>query len=342
MQHRPAQIADRILVIHRLNHVEQIVNGALRIPVQLDRIALARGPAQQIVQLGLAVRRDVAVGPVGPDQDFAGSVKVKHVVAESRRQQLREILQIRQFRAGCRRAEMIGHAHGELLVAPQLEHGLITGRIHADAAAIDNAGDAETVHLPKELARAVDLLLERRLRQLVEDLTERIAVAGEDAGRIVGAVALEFAAGRDIRVIANVQRRHRLRRKQQPVIEMLDVNRVVGCRRHHLGDSRPPFLLELRLGPAAGHDDPRTRLLGLRGLADFLQRLLERGNADPIHLGAEGQCGADAVNMSVGEAGNHGAAAEIDQPGFAHRPASSSPPRCLTPAPGRRRSPAPA
>ena len=324
MQYCPAQIADRIFVVHRLDHIEQIVNGALRIPVQLDRIALARGPAQQIVQLGLAVRRDVAVGPVGPDQDFAGAVEVQHVVAESRRQQLRQVAQIRELRARRRRAEMIGDAHRELPVAPQLEHGLVTGRVHADPAAIDDAGDAKTVHLAEELARAVDLLVERRLRQLVEDFSERIAVAGDDAGRIVGAVAFELAAGRDIGVLADVQRGKRLRAQQQPVIEMLDVDRIVGRRRRHLGDGRPAFLLELLLGPAAGHDDPRAGFLGLRRLPDFFQRLLERGNADPVHLGAEGQRGADAMDMPVGKAGDHGAAAEVDQPGlvagqFLHR-----------------------
>ena len=159
--------------------------------------------------------------------------------------------------------------------------------------------------------------IERRLRQLVEDLAERIAVAVDDAGRIVGAVAFELAAGRDVGVVADVQRGKRLRGQQQPVIEMLDVDRIVGRRRRHLGDGRPPFLLELLLGPAAGHDDPRAGFLRLRRLADFFQRLLQRGNADPVHLGAEGQRGADAVDMSVGEAGNHGAAAEVDQPGLA-------------------------
>jgi hypothetical protein len=35
----------------------------------------------------------------------------------------------------------------------------------------------KAVHLAEEFARAVDLLVQRRLRQLVEDLAKRIAVA---------------------------------------------------------------------------------------------------------------------------------------------------------------------
>ena len=50
-----------------------------------------------------------------------------------------------------------------------------------------------------------------------------------------------------------------------------------------------------------------------RRLADFLQRLFQGRHADPVHFGAEGQRRAYAVDVAVGQAGNHGAAAEINQ-----------------------------
>src|SRR5207248_998804 len=73
------------------------------------------------------------------------------------------------------------------------------------------------------------------------------------------------------------------------------------------------LLGELLFGPAAGDDDPGTGLLAFRGLTDFLQRLLQRRHADPVHLGTERQRGADAMDVPVREARNDGAVAEVDQ-----------------------------
>jgi hypothetical protein len=98
---------------------------------------------------------------------------------------------------------MIGDSHRKLLVAPQLEHCLIARRIHADPAAIDDAGDAEAVHLAEEFLGAVDLLLHGRFWQFVENLAERIAVTDDHAGRFV-AIAFELAAGRHVLVVANI------------------------------------------------------------------------------------------------------------------------------------------
>jgi hypothetical protein len=142
---------------------------------------------------------------------------------------------------------------------------------------------------------------------------ERVAVAGHHAGRTVVAVAFQLAAGGHVGVVADVQRLHRLRRQQQPVVEMLDVDGIVGRGIGHLARRRPAFLGELLFGPAAGHHDPGAGLLGLGGLADFLQRRFQGRYADPVHFAAEGERGADAVNVAVGEAGNDGAAAEVDQ-----------------------------
>ena len=238
---------------------------------------------------------------------------MQHGVAKSRWRELRQVLQVGELAAGLWRTEVIGDAHGQLLVLPQPEHRLVVRRIHADAAAIDDAGDAEAVHLAEESPGAVDLLLHGRLGQLVKNLAECTAAGVDDAGRLVVAIARELAAGRHIVVVADVQRLHRLRRQQQPVIEMLDVDGIVGRSRGDLRRCRPALLGKLLLGPAAGDDDPGSGLLRLCSLTDFLQRVFQRGHADPVHLGAEGQRGADAVDVAVGEPWNHGAAAEVDQ-----------------------------
>ena len=214
MQHGPSEIADRVILGYLFDDIEQVVDGAVRIPVQLDGVALGCGPTQQLREPGLAIGRDIAVGPVGPYQDFAWAVEVQHRVAEPLRQQLRQVLQIRKLAARLRRAQVIGDAQRKLPVMPQLEHGLVVGGIHADPAGIDDAGNPKTVHLAEEFLGAVDLLVEGRFRQSVEDLAERIAVADDHAGRAIIAVAFQLAAGGYIGVVANVQRFHRLRRQQ--------------------------------------------------------------------------------------------------------------------------------
>src|SRR5882757_11259620 len=91
----------------------------------------------------------------------------------------------------------------------------------------------------------------------------------DHAGRLV-AVARELAAGSDVGIVADVERLHRLRRQQQPVVEMLDVDGIVGRQCGHLGRGRAALLGELLLGPAAGNHDPGTRLLILGGLTDLV------------------------------------------------------------------------
>src|SRR5437879_6357747 len=129
---------------------------------------------------------------------------------------------------------MKGHAQGKLPVVPQLEYRLVVGGIHADAATIDDAGDAKSVHFAKEPLGALDLLLERRLRQLVENPAERVAVGIDDAGWLAVAAKLDLAARRDVGIAMNAQRFHRLGREQQPIIEMLDVDGILRSRFGHI------------------------------------------------------------------------------------------------------------
>ena len=113
----------------------------------------------------------------------------------------------------------------------------------------------------KNLLRAVDLLLHGRLRQLVENLAERIAV-GVDRCR---------SACCRCRARACRRARHRRRRgcsaPPSPSATAAASHRDAGCRRdcraqgRDLRRGRPALLGELLLGPAAGDDDPGSGLL---------------------------------------------------------------------------------
>src|ERR1700758_3553084 len=103
---------------------------------------------------------------------------------------------------------------------------------------------------------------------MIEDLSERRAAGNDDAGRLAVAVEFHLAAWNDIGIAADIELGHRLRRQQQPVIEMLDIDGMVARDIRDLLRVGAALLGKLLLGPAAGDDDPGARLLRLRGVAD--------------------------------------------------------------------------
>ena len=60
------------------------------------------------------------------------------------------------------------------------------------------------------------------------------------------------------------------------------------------------------------NDEPGAGLHLLSRLANSGQSLGEGGRPDPVHFGAEGLGGANAVDVVVDQAGDHGAALKID------------------------------
>ena len=108
--------------------------------------------------------------------------------------------------------EVVGEADGELAVVGQLLDDRVVVRIVLEAAAgVDRAGDAEPVELAHEVARRVELVVERQLRALgqrrVEDAGVRLGE--QQAGRIAVAVAHDLAAGRVGRVLGVADRAQR-------------------------------------------------------------------------------------------------------------------------------------
>ena len=103
------------------------------------------------------------------------------------------------------------------------------------------------------------------------------------------------------------------RRQHRPAVPELHVDGVVRRRGHELRLRRPPVLLELLHVPAAGDDQPRAGLSSCaprRGSAPSASA--QRTRADPVHLGAEAERGANGVQVRVDQAGDHRAALQID------------------------------
>ena len=122
---------------------------------------------------------------------------MQHVVTESLRHHREIVLVFVELRAVGHAAQAVGDAQRELPVAPDLEQRLVLARRDVVAARIDDAGQAQAIELAEKELRALDLLLERRLGQAVEQLDQ---VAGDRSGRLARRVAFERVALRQVGV----------------------------------------------------------------------------------------------------------------------------------------------
>ena len=233
------------------------------------------------------------------------------VVAEAHRQQRRETLQLRELAAGRLAVQAVRDAHRELAAPPDVEQRLIVGREQVVAAGIDDAREPEPVQLAEELARALHLLGERRLRQPIEQRDDR-ALPAADRAREPLAVAHERAAGRQVGVAADAELRKSVVGHDDPAVAELHVDGIVRSRRFELGLRRPAALRELQLVPAAGDDEPAARRPARGGALIRASASSQRPRADPVDLGAEGKSRTHGVQVRVDEPRDDRAAAELD------------------------------
>ncbi len=222
------------------------------------------------------------------------------------------VLVLLEFRADVLGEQAVGDPHRQRFFAPQFLQGSVVAGIDAEAAGIDDTGDAETIELREELPGAGDVVLEIRPRQAIEQGGDADDAAVEPAGGFARGCALRRETSRQL-VRGNRKHLLCLRRYQHRRIEQLDPGRIVGNGRHHLGQRWPPFLRKLQFAPAARHDDPGRRAR-LGRLAQAFHRLSDGLGADPVHFGCVGKSGAHRVNMGIDQAGNDGASAGVDTP----------------------------
>ena len=91
---------------------------------------------------------------------------------------------------------------------------VVLGIVLEAAAGVDRAGDAEPVQLAHEMARRVELIVERQLRPLGERRVEDagVGLGDQQPGRIAIRVAHDLAAGR-VRACPWCSRRRATRRR---------------------------------------------------------------------------------------------------------------------------------
>ena len=195
MRDRPAQFDYRHFAVHALEHVEQLADGSVAVPVLRQRHAALGRPLRGLVERFLVGLGRLVFVVHAEGDALADAVEPQHIVAKAHRQELCELLEFVELLAALLRKIAVVHAHGQRLLAPHAEQRRVFRGRHVEAARIDDAGKADAVELAEELARALDLLLEGRRGQLVE---QRDDAPGDCAGRIAARIAHELRARRQV------------------------------------------------------------------------------------------------------------------------------------------------
>src|SRR6266550_4369384 len=112
------------------------------------------------------------------------------------------------------------------------DHLIVLGVVLETAAGIDDAGDAKTVELAHEVARRVELLLERKFWPLRQRRIQDKGTGPRDqqTGGITGLVSLDFAAERIWRVLVISNYSEGGAIQQRPRVEMQHEHRRIRCR----------------------------------------------------------------------------------------------------------------
>ena len=227
------------------------------------------------------------------------------------------MLEVVQLLPGLLREEVVGDAHGELVVVGQLLDHLVVLRVVLEAAAgIDGAGDAQAIEFAHELPGGVDLVFQRQRGTLsqgrVED--EGVGPGDQHAGGIALGIALDLAAGwvGGVTVIAHRPERRSI--QQRAIVEVQHEDRCVRRGPIQFLDGGHALFGELEFRPATHHPHPlrRGRVLGL--LLEHTQSIRQRRNTFPAQLQVVVEAAADQVQVRVIEAGDHATLAQIDQP----------------------------
>lgn len=211
--------------------------------------------------------------------------------------------------------QVVGNAHGQLVVVGQLLDHLIVVRVVLVATTgIDGTGQAQAVELAHELAGGVDLVFQRQLRPLgqggVED--HRVGAGDEHAGRVAELVTLDLAARRVGRVLGVADCLERSAVEQCAVIQVQQEYRGVRCGLVDFLQGGHAFFGELELVPAADHTHP-LRGRRARGLVlEHAQGIGHRRHAFPAQLQVVVQATTDQVQVRVVQARDDRTLLEVD------------------------------
>ena len=194
-----------------------------------------------------------------------------------------------------------------------LDRPVVIGPAQSPARDVAERREPRPVQLAEEIPRALDLLLERRLRQLevpVEDAEEPQHPDGPASG-----VPQHFAARRVLHLCGDSQRLEPGGVDDGALIQPLHPHRMLGSDLIQLADGGHAFFGELDLVPAAHDANPGSRRHATGLVRDHLESLFQGPDLLPVQLLVPGARRADAVEVRVDQTGQDRAAVEIDRLG---------------------------
>ena len=256
MRDRPAQRCDRRLPVDAFQHVEQMMNRAVVVPMERGGQPARRGPLKHAKEPLAIIFRGLFVVVHAPDDILADAVEAKVIVTEAHRHGLGHGLQVLAFVAAARRAQAVGDANRERAVAPDLEQRPVFRDRHVVAAWIEHTGDSEPVERPEESTGAGNLLLEARAWQQVIDVADGAVVAADPAGRLAVGAGFEAEPRYQAGLLGDAECLRPAGREQDRGIEHLHIDVVVRRGGGDLSLGRATAFGELPLGPAASDDQP--------------------------------------------------------------------------------------
>ncbi|MNH00983.1 hypothetical protein D3C79_601920 [compost metagenome] len=225
------------------------------------------------------------------------------------------LLEVVQFFLGLLGEQVVGDAHGQLVVVGQLlDHRVVIGEILVATAGINGAGQAQAVELTHELASGVDLILQRQLRPLgqrgVED--HRVRAGDQHAGRVTELIALDLATWRVRGALVVADGLERSAVEQCAVIQVQQEYRGVRRGLVDFFQGGHAFFGELEFVPATDYPHP-LRGWRARGLVlEHAQGISHRRHPFPAQFEVVVQATADQVQVRVIEARDHRALLEVD------------------------------
>src|SRR5271163_1969186 len=99
MRDRPAQSGDRHFTVHPLENVEQMMHGAIVVPVNGQRHSLGSGPERHPIKLVLVSLGWIFVVVHAPGDAFADAVEAQSIVTGAHGEKLRVGVKILQLLA---------------------------------------------------------------------------------------------------------------------------------------------------------------------------------------------------------------------------------------------------
>lgn len=101
----------------------------------------------------------------GEHQHFAGAVMAQEVGAAVQLDAGGPLLEVVQLFLGLLGKQVIGDAHGQLVIVGQLlDNRIVVGEVLVAAAGVNGTGQAQAVQFTHELAGRIDLILQWQLR----------------------------------------------------------------------------------------------------------------------------------------------------------------------------------